>query len=81
MATVCLPELGEGITKATVACWHFQQGDSLRAGDEVVEVVTDKAVFSVPAEDPGVLTRIFVAQGEDAAVGGKLFEVGPPVEV
>lgn len=75
MATVCLPELGEGIAKATVACWHYKEGDRLRAGDEVVEVVTDKAVFSVPAEAPGVLTRIFVAQGAEAAVGGKLFEI------
>ena len=77
MATVCLPELGEGITKATVACWHYKEGERVLAGDEVVEVVTDKAVFSVPAGGPGVLTRIFVAPGGEAAVGGKLFEVSP----
>ncbi len=77
MATVCLPELGEGIAAATVACWHFKEGDRVNAGDEVVEVVTDKAVFSVPTDRPGVLTRIFVAPGEEAAVGGELFEVSP----
>lgn len=75
MATVCLPELGEGIAAATVACWHFKEGDRVNAGDEVVEVVTDKAVFSIPAEAPGVLTRIFVASGDEARVGGELFEV------
>ena len=68
-ANIILPELGEGITKATVACWHAGPGDHINAGDEIVEVVTDKAVFNVEAPASGQLKSIAVAQGKEGAVG------------
>lgn len=67
-----LPELGDGIQKAVVAVWHYQVGDRIKAGDDVVEVVTDKAAFSVSAERPGKLEQILVAQGQEAAIGQTL---------
>ena len=39
MTNIILPELGEGISKATVACWHFKVGQQVKAGDEILEVV------------------------------------------
>ena len=55
MSFVTLPELGEGIEKATVACWHYKVGDRVTRDDDVVEVVTDKAVFNVVAGASGIL--------------------------
>lgn len=75
MNNVVLPELGEGIEKAVVACWHYRPGDRVAAGDEVVEVVTDKAVFCVPADVSGTLKEIFVEEGGEAAIGGNLFSI------
>lgn len=72
MNKIILPELGEGITKATVACWHFKEGDLVNAGDEVCEVTTDKATFNVEAPSKGRLKSITVQQGQDGAVGGVL---------
>ena len=72
MTNIILPELGEGITKATVACWHAQVGQFVKAGDDVLEVVTDKAAFSVEAPASGCLKAITVAEGKDGAVGGVL---------
>ena len=72
MNKIILPELGEGITKATVACWHVKEGDQVKAGDEVCEVTTDKATFNVEVPVSGQLKSIKVKQGQDGLVGGEL---------
>ena len=72
MTNIILPELGDGITKATIACWHAQPGDQVQAGDDIVEVVTDKATFCVESPVAGKLRSIAVAQGKESAVGSVL---------
>jgi pyruvate/2-oxoglutarate dehydrogenase complex dihydrolipoamide acyltransferase (E2) component len=72
MSAVILPELGEGITKATVACWHNKPGDRVQEGDDLVELVTDKATFNVSAEKNGILKTILVPEGKEAAIGATL---------
>lgn len=72
MTTISVPELGEGITKATVACWHAKAGESFRSGDDLVELVTDKAVFNVAAEKDGVIKQIVVPEGQEAVIGSTL---------
>ena len=72
MTKIILPELGEGITKATIACWHAKVGDSLQEGQEVCEAVTDKASFVIEAPAAGKLRSISVADGQEAQVGGVL---------
>ena len=69
---VILPELGEDIEKATVACWLFQIGDFVREGDDLVELVTDKASFSVPAGKSGRIKQIFIFEGQEAKIGQPL---------
>ena len=72
MNAVVIPELGEGITKATVVCWHGKPGDRIEEGDDLVELVTDKATFNVPAEKSGILKQILVAEGKEAPIGATL---------
>jgi 2-oxoisovalerate dehydrogenase E2 component (dihydrolipoyl transacylase) len=69
LTKIILPELGEGITKATIACWHAKVGDSLQAGQEVCEAVTDKASFIIEAPAAGKLKSILVNGGEEILVG------------
>lgn len=76
MTHIVLPELGEGITKATVAVWHAAAGQKVQAGDELVEVVTDKAVFNIEAPASGTITSIAVEQGKEAAIGQVLGVIG-----
>jgi len=66
---IVVPELGEGITKAVVACWHYKVGDKVTMDDDIVELVTDKATFNVSAGKKGVLREILVAEGEEAKIG------------
>ena len=77
MTKIILPELGEGITHAKVACWHFQEGDRVCEGDDVVELVTDKASFNVSANCSGVLQNILVEEGKEAEIGAVLAVIKP----
>ena len=72
MVDLIMPELGEGVVKATIACWHFNEGDKVTKDDDVVELVTDKATFNVPAPQEGVLKDIKFKDGEQADVGAVL---------
>ena len=72
MTNVILPELGEGITKATIACWHAKVGEALQEGQELCEAVTDKASFVIEAPAAGKLRSILVNEGQEGLVGGVL---------
>ena len=72
MTNIILPELGEGITKATIACWHAKPGDSLQEGQDVCEAVTDKASFVIEATATGKLKSIAINEGQEVLVGGVL---------
>jgi 2-oxoglutarate dehydrogenase E2 component (dihydrolipoamide succinyltransferase) len=69
MNKIILPELGEGITKATIAGWHKNPGEAVKRDEDIVEVVTDKAIFNVSAECDGILKEIFYQQGQEAKIG------------
>ena len=69
MEEIKLPELGEGIEKATIACWHVNEGDSVQKDDDLLEVVTDKATFNIPTNSSGTVKKIFFDQGNDANIG------------
>ena len=72
MAEFKLPELAEGVNEATVSYWHFKEGDSVKEGDEIVEMATDKAAFNVPTKVGGILKEIVAKEGDAVKVGGVL---------
>lgn len=75
MTKVILPELGEGITKATVSYWYFKVGDKVNEGDDLVEMTTDKATFNVPCPAAGVLSQIITEEGQAVEVGAALAQI------
>ncbi|MCB1317797.1 MAG: 2-oxoglutarate dehydrogenase complex dihydrolipoyllysine-residue succinyltransferase [Leptospiraceae bacterium] len=69
MATeIKVPQMGESITEATVAEWHFKPGEGFESGDIVVELETDKVTMEVPAPVGGVLKEILRESGDTVAV-------------
>jgi pyruvate dehydrogenase E2 component (dihydrolipoamide acetyltransferase) len=72
MLKVILPELGEGITKATVTYWYFQEGETVKEKDDLVELTTDKATFNLPSPSSGRLIEIFFREGDSVNVGDAL---------
>lgn len=69
MTNLVVPELGEGIVNATVAFWHVKVGDVIKEGDDVIELVTDKATFNVPVSVSGTVVEILVPEGTVAKIG------------
>jgi pyruvate dehydrogenase E2 component (dihydrolipoamide acetyltransferase) len=51
------------MTEGTLARWLKHEGDTVKAGDVIAEIETDKATMEVEAVDEGVLGRILVADG------------------
>lgn len=72
MTKVVLPELGEGIEKATVSYWYFKEGDKVNAKDDLVELATDKATFNLPSPCSGILSEIFFHEGVAVNIGETL---------
>lgn len=72
MVKVYLPELGEGIEKATISYWYFQEGQEVKEGEDLVEVATDKATFNVPSPATGILLQVLAEEGEKVNIGEPL---------
>jgi len=72
MTKVILPELGEGITKAMVSYWYFQDGEKVGEKDDLVELTTDKATFNLPSPCSGLISEIFFREGDTVNVGEAL---------
>ena len=69
MAEVKLPELASGVAKATVSFWHFNEGENVKQGDDLVEMLTDKATFNVPSPVSGTVRNIKAQEGQEVNVG------------
>jgi pyruvate dehydrogenase E2 component (dihydrolipoamide acetyltransferase) len=66
MATnILMPALSPTMTEGTLARWLKKEGETVRAGDVIAEIETDKATMEVEAVDEGVLGRILVADGTE----------------
>ena len=62
---ILMPALSPTMTEGTLARWLKKQGESVKAGDVIAEIETDKATMEVEAVDEGVLGRILVADGTE----------------
>jgi 2-oxoglutarate dehydrogenase E1 component len=69
---VTLPQMGESVTEGTVARWAKQAGDTVAAGETIVEVTTDKVDVEVPAPVAGRLASIRAEEGATVEVGAVL---------
>src|SRR5690348_13879149 len=70
-----MPEMGESVTEGIVLEWHVAEGDSVREGDTIVEVSTDKVDAEVPAPMDGVITKIVAQVDDEVPVGAPLAEM------
>src|SRR6266404_2586957 len=60
---VLMPALSPTMTEGKIARWVKSEGDTVRAGDVIAEIETDKATMEVEAVDEGVLAKIVVPEG------------------
>jgi pyruvate dehydrogenase E2 component (dihydrolipoamide acetyltransferase) len=67
-----MPKLSDTMTEGTLVRWLKKVGDNIAVGDVLAEVETDKATMEMEAFDEGVLTEIYVQDGNKVEVGQKL---------
>src|ERR1700760_520667 len=64
MATnILMPALSPAMTEGTLARWLKKEGETVKAGDVIAEIETDKATMEVEAVDEGILGKILVEDG------------------
>ncbi len=76
MGKILMPRLSDTMESGIIAAWHKQPGDTITAGEILADIETDKAVMEYEAYEAGVLTRILVAEGEEAGIGQPIAVVG-----
>jgi 2-oxoglutarate dehydrogenase E2 component (dihydrolipoamide succinyltransferase) len=64
-----VPELGESVVDAMVGTWLKKEGESVSAGETLVELETDKVNVEIAAEESGVLQQIHKSEGDTVEVG------------
>src|SRR5260370_2502509 len=62
---VLMPACSPTMTEGKIARWVKSEGDTVRAGDVLAEIETDKATMEVEAVDEGVLAKIVIPEGTD----------------
>ncbi|MBC7132332.1 MAG: pyruvate dehydrogenase complex E1 component subunit beta [Roseovarius sp.] len=66
MATeILMPALSPTMEEGTLAKWLVKEGDTVKAGDILAEIETDKATMEFEAVDEGTVGRILVAEGTE----------------
>ena len=65
---IIIPQLGDSITTALIARWHRADGETVRKGECIVTLESDKVAPELEAEADGVLS-IVVSEGEEVAIG------------
>jgi pyruvate dehydrogenase E2 component (dihydrolipoamide acetyltransferase) len=73
---ILMPQLGETVAEGKITKWFKTAGDTVKAGDNLFEIETDKVSMEVPATEAGVLSEIRVAEGEVAPVGAVVGVIG-----
>jgi pyruvate dehydrogenase E1 component beta subunit len=73
MPDILMPALSPTMEQGKLSKWLKKEGDTIKSGDVIAEIETDKATMEVEAIDEGVLTQILIPEGTDnVAVNTKI---------
>jgi len=65
MTDILMPALSPTMEEGTLSKWNVKAGDTVKAGDVIAEIETDKATMEVEAVDEGVVDAILVEAGTE----------------
>jgi pyruvate dehydrogenase E1 component beta subunit len=89
MPTILMPALSPTMEEGKLSKWLKKVGDTVKSGDVLAEIETDKATMEIEAIDEGVLTAIMVPEGTEgvkvnapiAVIGEASVQAAPPSAV
>ncbi len=71
-----VPPMGEQKkTETTLNAWYVKVGQRVNEGDDLAELVTDKAAFNLPAPEAGTITKLCIKEGVVVKEGDVLAEL------
>jgi pyruvate dehydrogenase E2 component (dihydrolipoamide acetyltransferase) len=79
MTEITMPKLSDSMEEGTILSWLKQNGEQVEAGDDLVEIETDKATVAHPADAAGIL-HILAAEGTSLPVGAPIARLGSAAE-
>ena len=74
---VVMPQMGVSVSEGTVTKWLKQPGEAIARDEALLEISTDKVDTEVPSPGDGVVSEIFVPEGQTVDVGTLLALIGP----
>ncbi len=75
-----MPKMSDTMTEGVIAAWHKKVGDTVKSGDLLAEVETDKATMELESYENGTLLYIGVNAKEAAPIDGVIAVIGKPGE-
>jgi len=75
ISEMTLPALGENVEKGTVTKILVKVGDTLKKGQNILEIETDKAVLEVPSASEGLIKEILIKAGTVVKIGQPIFKI------
>ncbi|MBW4437961.1 MAG: 2-oxo acid dehydrogenase subunit E2 [Pleurocapsa minor GSE-CHR-MK-17-07R] len=73
---IVMPDLGSGMEEGTLLNWTKQVGDTIKEGDVIAEIETDKTTVEVPSPVAGTITQLIGDLGTMLRVGATIGFVG-----
>ena len=80
MEIVRMPKMSDTMTEGVVVKWHKKVGDTIKNGDLVAEIETDKATMEFESYQAGTLLYTGIEEGKAAPVDAILAILGKPGE-
>jgi pyruvate dehydrogenase E2 component (dihydrolipoamide acetyltransferase) len=81
MTEIRLPSLGADMTTGTIVRWCVAPGETVRKGDPLGEIETDKGVFDLDSRESGVVAALLVAPGTKVTVGTPIVRLADAADV
>lgn len=75
-----LPRLSDTMEEGTVAAWKVEVGDSVKRGQVIAEIETDKATMEFESFDPGTVLALVAPTGKTLPIGTPIAVLGKPGE-
>lgn len=73
---VIFPKLGQTMEEGAIVKWHKKEGDTVKKGDIIFEIETDKAALEVESFFEGILLKILIGEGITVPVNTVVGYVG-----
>ena len=77
---ITLPKMSDTMTEGVIVRWNVKVGDTVKSGDILAEVETDKATMDMEVYAKGTVLHLIIEEGNAVPVDGAIAVVGAPGE-